>query len=245
MLRFERNGEDRAPVTVLGFFVRDVLRNVTQYLQLDFTNAPTTFKPRFVVDAAGDLRLIPLPRIAPDDLAAFGADPERFLDHETFLPGSRYGGTRLEFPYTRVLVRAITSERVRARIAGRPNWADLLTPGHGSQGLEVTAAIMRRFADDCRARAKRCFVVVFPAPSSLDYLAKNGASLTRHLTAALDRTGIDYLDLAPEITRYLGTRSYQELLASPDGHHNPEGDRLVATLVHEHLVARGLAPVAR
>lgn len=49
-LRFERNVDDRAPVVILGFFVRDVLRNVSRYLRLDFTNLPTSFKPRFVVD---------------------------------------------------------------------------------------------------------------------------------------------------------------------------------------------------
>lgn len=94
LLRFERNRNDHAPVTILGFFVRDVLRNVTQYLQFDFTILPTAFKPRFVPDGDG-LRLVPLPRVAPADLAVFAAHPERFLADETFLPGSRFGPVRI------------------------------------------------------------------------------------------------------------------------------------------------------
>ncbi len=244
LLRFERhqrNGDDPAPVTVLGFFVRDVLRNVTQYLHLDFGNHPTAFKPRFVLDE-GSVRAIPIPRIAPDDLALFADQPERFLADETFLPGSRLGGTRIGFPYALVLARVLTHERLRARVAGRPNWADFLTPGHSSGGLEVTVGTIKRFTDQCRARTKRCFVVVFPSPSSLDHLARTGTDPSHHLTASLARAGVDVLDLAPGIVRYLGGRSYQELLASTDGHHNAEGDRLVATLVHAHLVARGLVP---
>lgn len=41
-MRFERNASDRALVVGLGFFVCDVQRNVSRYLQLDFTNLPTS-----------------------------------------------------------------------------------------------------------------------------------------------------------------------------------------------------------
>jgi hypothetical protein len=244
VLRFERNQQDRAPVTILGFFVRDVLRNVTQYLHFDFTTMPTAFKPRFVLDGDG-LRLVPLPRIAAADLSAFAERPERFLTHETFLPGSRFGPARIAFPYSVLLTRLITSERVRARIAGRPSWADFLTPGHPSRGLEVTVGIMNRFAADCGARGKHCLVVVFPSPSSYDYLATTGVSPTNDLTTALTRAGIDHLDLTAGFARHLGSRPYSELLASPEGHHDVEGDRVVASLVGEHLAARGLTPSAR
>lgn len=139
LLRFERNQDDRAPITIPGFFVRDVLRNVTQYLHLDFTNQPMAFKRRFALDGDG-VRLIPLPRIPSADLTTFGDHPARFLEHETFLPGGRLGGTRIGFPFSLVLARAVTSERLRARLAGHQNWADF--PGHASQGLEVTVGIM-------------------------------------------------------------------------------------------------------
>lgn len=241
LMRFERNATDHAPVVILGFFVRDVLRNVSQYLQLDFTNLPTSFKPRFVGDG-DDLRTIALPHVAAADLQAFRDDPARFLTDETFLPDTRFGPARIAFPYSRVLVRLATSERVRARIAGRPNWADFLTPGHPAGGLEVTVRIMERFIAGCRARGAHGLVVVFPAESSFDYAAKTGVDPTGHLTAALAQAGIDYLDLAPGLARHLGTRPYGKLLASPGGHHNAEGDRVVARLVHAHLAGRGLLP---
>ncbi|MBI4515129.1 MAG: hypothetical protein HY699_04845 [Deltaproteobacteria bacterium] len=242
-LRFESNETDQAPVTILGFFVRDVLRNVSQYVQFEFINTPTGFKPRFVVD--GDrLQLIQLPRVEAVDFPTFAVAPERFLKHETFLPGSRLGPAVVRFPFTLVLLRLATSERVLARMRGRPNWSDFLTPGHSSQGLEVTRGIMRKFADLCRTRGKRCLVVVFPAPSSYDYERKTGRSLTQHLTYALARDGIDSLDLTPGIARYLGARPYEDLLAQRQGHHNEEGDHVVATLVHEHMVRHGLLSVA-
>ena len=241
LLRFERNAGDRAPVVILGFFVRDVLRNVSQYLQLDFTNLPTSFKPRFVADAGG-LRTIALPHVPAADLAAFAEDPARFLTHETFLPGSRFGPVRSAFPYSRVLLGLATSERLWARIAGRPNWADFLAPDHPAGGLEVTVRIMERFVAGCRARGAHGLVIVFPADSSYAYAAETGIDPTRHLTAALTRADIDHLDLAPGLARHLGGRSYGELLASPGGHHNAEGDRVVAALVRAHLAERGLLP---
>jgi hypothetical protein len=234
MLRFEANAADRAPVSILGFFVRDVLRNVSRYLQLDSTNLPTGFKPRFVADG-GALRFLPIPRIDPAALDAFAAEPERFLQEETFLPDTRFGPVRVRPPFSITLARLVASDRVIAMLRGRPNWGDFLVPGHPSGGYEVTLGIMTRFHDDCRARGKRCLVLLFPAPSSLAHRARTGRSVLHDLMEGLSQHGIDYLDLEHGITRHLGSRPYEELLSGPNGHHYAEGDRVVATLVHEEL----------
>ncbi len=239
VLRFELNTADHAPVSVLGFFVRDVLRNVTRYLHLDFTNLPMGFKPRFVPDGE-KLRLLPIPRIDSADLDAFAAEPERFLEEETFLPDTRSGPVRMGAPFSLTLARLVANDRMVAMLRRRPNWSVFLEPGHTSGGYEVTLGIMTRFRDDCRARGKRCLVVLFPAPSSIAYRARTGRSILHELMAGLSEREIDYLDLEPGIMRQLGSRPYGELLSGPDGHHNAEGDRVVAALVHDELVRTGL-----
>ena len=242
-LRFEKNRSDAAPVTILGFYPWDVLRNLTRYQYLIDGTTPQSFKPRFTIEN-GEAALIPIPEISGEDLQAFGEDPGRFLDHETFLPDGRFGPSRIRFPYSLTLAGAILDERVVNVVRRLPSWESFLTAGHESGGCELTAAIMERFVELCRQRGKSCFVVLFPTPSSYRHYMSTGQTVLRDLIDSLEKAGIDYLHLTPGLSRYLNGRSYCEILVDPEqcnGHHSPEGDRVVAELVHEHILARQAA----
>ena len=85
-MRFRRNARDPASVSILGIYTDNALRNVNQYrfLLAGVREQVYGFKPRLVLED-GRLRLVPLPTLAYDDLAALFADPAHFLGHEDFL----------------------------------------------------------------------------------------------------------------------------------------------------------------
>jgi hypothetical protein len=243
-LRFEMNGADVAPVSIMGFYPYDAARNLNQYRHLITGTAPLGFKPRFVLDN-GEATLSPMPLVERDNWEAFQEAPGRFLRHETFLPDTPLGPARVKFPYSLSLLRAAWDERLFNVLRRRPSWSHFLERGHYSQGCKVAAAIFKKFDRLCRARDKQCFVVLFPTTSSYDYYVRTGEDSARDLIDMMEAQGIDYLNLTPELTRALGERSYCEILTDSEncfGHHNPEGDAMVARLVHEHLLRRGLIP---
>ena len=245
-LRFEINRSDSAPVTILGFYPWDVLRNLTRYQYLIDGTTPQSFKPRFTIEN-GKAVLIPIPQIDEGDLQAFGKAPGRFLDHETFLPDGRFGPRRIRFPYSVTLARAVLDERVVNVLRRRPSWENFLLADHDSGGCKITTAIMEKFVELCRRRDKRCFVVLFPTPSSYRHYKNTGESVLQNLIDSLKDAGIDYLHLTPGLSRYLGERSYCEILVDPEGcsgHHNPEGDRAVAELIREYMMSKSWSPGA-
>jgi hypothetical protein len=75
------------------------------------------FKPRLVLED-GRLRLVPLPTLAYDHLAAL-FDPAHFLGHEDFL--HPYRPVRFRFPYVDSLLRALDKEQARRWLSGVPS----------------------------------------------------------------------------------------------------------------------------
>jgi len=52
---------------------------------------------------------------------------------------------------------------------------------------------------------------------------------------ALDASNIPYLNVGPHLLKYLGQRGIGEIFSKSGGHHNEEGNQVVAELVHAHL----------
>ena len=236
-LRFFLNKEDDAPVSILGLWPRDIMRNLSQYDYFENPGGIYGFKPRFIMDNY-DLQLIPLPAIGIRKLPEFCSYPERFLLHETFLPDTRFGPSKIRIPFTRAFLRTLFDERFLNVLKRTPSWSNFYQPGHASHGLEITTAIIKRFDDLCLARHKRCFVVLFPTASSFDYRDRTDKEALAPLISSLTKSGIDSLDLFPPISQYLAGRPYCELLSntpSCKGHLNAEGNRLVASIIFQKL----------
>jgi hypothetical protein len=132
LLRFEHNIDDEAPVSILGIFPHNVLRNVNQHRYLIAGAEPWSFKPRYAVEDDG-LRLVPLTEIQFDQLDWFFRDPSAFLAHETFLPGSSQGGSAFHFP-TRCRCsdrcsRSASPTGSRASLPGFRSWSPIIPAG--------------------------------------------------------------------------------------------------------------------
>ena len=242
LLRFIANEDDRAPVTVLGIFPENLLRNVNQYRHFLSGAEPLSLKPRFVVDAGG-LRLVPMPSSSYDSFAAGLRDPGRLFLHETFLPDAPHGPTTWTFPFTASLVRLMLKQRVRNYVRGRPSWIDFFRADHDSHALPTTVAIAEELRRVAAARGKSILVVVFPSLTAYELSRRAGGSPYASLTTALEARGIVVRDLIADFAGHLGERSFCEILTQPSrcaGHYNAEGNRLVAAVVQRQLAAAGL-----
>jgi hypothetical protein len=247
-LRFERNAADVAPVTILGIYPHNVMRNVNQY-RFFLTGGKTFgFKPRFILEK-GILQLVPIPSVPADELDQLYRDPGKYLRHEAFLPDSPYGPIRASFPFTISLIRLTTKERIRNGLRGRPSWEAFWQPEHPTASLEVTTGIVSKFERVCKEREKRCLVLLFPTPSSYEWYAESGDVVTRFLIDELEKRSIPVLDLTVPLAGRLAGGNFCDLLTRAEtciGHFNAEGNRLVAQAVLDYFNSNHwLQPVVR
>lgn len=247
-LRFARNTGDTAPRVILTIHPSNVMRNVNQYRRfLTGYGGHLGFKPRFVLDADGRPRLVPLPALDPGAFIDVLSRPGRYLAHEFFLPGGGWGPMDLGFPYTWALMRVLGSARfgaaVSSFVAGEPHWARFLRPGHASRAFEVTSAIAGAFADLARERGKTLLVVMMPTPKSHALWRETGRSVYADLIAALRDQGIDTVDYGAVLGGLAAGADMCALLVRPGpckGHFNARGNRVLARAVAGLLAERGL-----
>lgn len=238
LLRFETNEADSAPVSILGIFPSNLMRNVNQYHYLLGSGADFTFKPRFIL-VDGELELVPKPEPRFSDLHLLGRDPGLLLAHETFLPGSDLGPVVAEFPYTLVVPKLLLNDRVRKWLRNVPGTYDFVEADHPSQALQLTVRIAERFIRGCDDRGKRCLVLLFPGPFSYRSYIERSVPALQPLMEAFERLGIRYLALVRPLAEHLGEKGYCKIVTEPGrcrGHFNAEGNRLVAEIVHAYLV---------
>ena len=231
-------GADRAPVSVLGLFPANMMRNVNQYRDLRTGDSPLGFKPRFAVQGEA-LELIPLPEPTFAELRQLQDDLGRLLPHEAFAPGTPVGPVLFEFPFTLSLVRLLLHDQVRNWLLDRPSWIDFVDDDHPSGALQVTTGICTRFVEECQARDKRCFVLLMPTPSSYEFFATTGELAMGSLLAEFESLAIPHLDITIHFARALEGRDFAEILTNRPqpgmGHFNAEGNRMVAGFVLDYL----------
>jgi hypothetical protein len=243
-LRFMRMMGDEAPVTLLGIFPENLMRNVNQYRGfIGFSLSPVWVKGRFVLDGEGRLEWIHRPRIDEVGFLSLLRDPASVLPHEYLLPDSRDGPVTLRFPYTLTLARVAFMPRLRVRITDRPSWADFYKADHPSGALALTAAMVEAFAQEAERRGKRLLVVMLPGASSFRVRAKFGEPEYAPLLAALAARQIQVFDLGPALLSALEQNSYCALYTAPAdcaGHFGAAGSGVVADAVIAELRRRGL-----
>jgi hypothetical protein len=246
-LRFKHNFEDKAKIVVLGHLSDDVTRNVNRCPNLRQPMLEGIFKPRFVLTATGELRLVPCPSLGRLEYADWVCNPERHLTDEYFLPGGPSGVRRRSFPYSLSAIRAFNQYRVRAQFRREPRWAEFYRPDHPSGALAVTVAIIRAFVRDAQAMGKVPVVAIYPHPLDLAYRKIHGRWVYQPLLAELDAAKIPYFEAGEFLVQTLGNRDPDSIHApyAPDSinrHPNAEGYRLHAEGLHRYMLSRGILP---
>ncbi|MGI9333507.1 MAG: SGNH/GDSL hydrolase family protein [Gammaproteobacteria bacterium] len=243
-LRFRDNRADQAPVTILGYFVNDISRNVNQFRQLitgrarHFRKGPG-LKPRFVLQD-GNLEFSALPDMSFADYTRLVDDPGAYLKHEFYLPGSRYGAVYMKAPFARAVGSLLINKSLWARLGQGGRYSDFFEPNHDSNALEVTVEIIDVFMQQCRVRTKQCFVVIIPSKATFEQFGKTRTLANQPLLSHLDERGIGYLHLAPGLSNLLDKREFASIESAGGGHFNTEGYGMMASLIYEYIQSRSL-----
>lgn len=235
-LRFRMSGpEQRAPLVIMGYMTENIMRNVNQDFDLIYGFTKYGLKPRFTLSARGELSLVPLPVFTAAEFEALNRSPADMLRHEYFVPISQ------GFPYTLTVLRAMDSHRIRARLAGLPQYAEFYSADHPSNALAVTGAILEAFIAEARVRDVEPLVVVIPTLMDFEHHARSGEWIYAPLLDALRAAKVPFFEVAPAMLEKLGSRPLVSIFA-PRNHYNEAGNRLLAEVVADEISRRGLTP---
>ncbi len=249
-----RHGSDAAPVVILSHLSENIVRNITQDLGFIYQNV-LALKPRFVVEPAGGLRLLPLPRLAPHDYEAYRRDLGQFFPADSLLPGhSRLAKRRVFFPYMLSVPLLFTYKRLYASLlfyaSTRPPWfAELYDPAHPSQALQITRDILRQFGYEARQHGKRPLIFVIPTARDLLYFQRTQQwSYTPLLTQLHTHGEVEAVNLGPLLLAKVHDgalcAAFCTNALTRSGHYTVQGNKLLAEVAWDILRGYGRVPGA-
>ena len=230
---------------MLAFFPDDLNRNLSQWRFLpEGGTDPFSFKPMFGAGAEG-LELVPPFAGSYDAFVRLAREPGAHLPLDAYIPGdpALYRRTPAEFPYLLTLLRIVrrTMASVRSLDPGSGlnfmNYPAYYDSPAGPSALKTSTMrrIVSRYAELCRARNKRCVLMLIPDSELVHQRTRTGTHDLAGLVAsppppllALDATGIfrDVADLCGALIRPEGCR----------GHFSPDGYRRIADFVFARLM---------
>lgn len=237
LLRFRRVGRMGAEVVCLGLMLENIGRNVNRYRPLWNTRTGISLtKPRFVLDEAGTLALVPQPfatRLELVDAIDDGSLLERIAEHEYWLGRPAVPTGRLSS-----LVRVACGflayrERSPARL-----WRD-----ESGEPFRVTLALLESFQREARAAgARHAPILIFPAKEDLREYGLAGRPYWTGLLAELERRGLEHVDLVTPLLERARADGEQPPAKSLyfGGHLSKVGNAVVAETLLAWLRARGV-----
>ena len=241
-LRFKQNQQDRAPVTILGITTENILRNVMQFKGIIYPKEEYSLKPRFILDESSGLRLVPLPDVSLNQYSALVRHPERYLEHDYFVPGGPSRIAHMSFPFSltvaTVLKDFIWHQLIHGGHVVDIVYEDFYREDHPSRALPITTAIAKAFGRDCREAGREPVIAVFPDRHSIDTFRRAGFWTYGTLLAELRKADIDVVDMGPPLLDRVGTGMTASLF-KPQGHYNESVNDLLADHVHEFLLRSG------
>lgn len=245
LLRYERDGARKAPhVVLIGVITDDVLRGVNvfrPFLAPDTGHVLT--KPRFLLDGAGTLQLLPNPLPGVDAYRAFLADPvpklREIVRHDDDAPPLSDAGPLDALASVR-LVKLLSATLRRSGDGARQI-------RHGELNLDaepsrLALAVLRRFVGRVRANGAEPLVVLFPDRTELDARRDGRAITYRPLRDRLIGEGIPVVDVLDGFDALAPGWTTGKILRR--SHYGPWGTELVARILAGELIARRLVTPA-
>ena len=245
LITFQHNKADTGAVGMLGIYPDNLLRNVNQFRHFISRSNKFGLKPRFILED-GKLVLVPLPLDALKRIDDIQDQPETVFAYESFIPNTWLGRVEPKFPYTISAIHMVFTEENLSVLLGRPSWYGYAQPGHATEAMEVTAAIAKAFADTCAARGKRCFLVLFPTPSSIAYKLKTNSSVLAEMANRIEQNGMPVLDFEQHAIDAAKDGNICPLLSDAErcvGHFNAQGNALLAAAVENFIAEQTGAPM--
>ena len=238
-LRYRKNERDAARIVILGHMAENISRNLTRYRDFQSRSLAWGFKPRFVLDDAGGLILVPIPTLNESEYRRFlGLESPPFvLPYENFAPGGPAGAVRHEFPHLVSLFRNLGYWEVHARLARLPTYGPFYDTAHPLKGLQLTTAIMLGFEREAARRGQKAMLVIFPGGGDLIHYRKTGRWIYQNLIDALELAGASPYNFGVTMHQRLGDRPVESAFAKY--HYTQEFSHLVADAVAGELARRG------
>ncbi|MCP3917208.1 MAG: hypothetical protein GY711_16795 [bacterium] len=216
----------------LGWMPASAQRVVTHYPPLlnHWTNA-VAFKPRFVLDGAGELKLLPAPASDVDGFLRLFGDQEALLDaigaadHWIARAPRAYAPRGSSWTHHFATTRMLLTWHERQ---GRDPMAPIADPA--SEVHRLHDALVRRMHDEAEEHGLRFRLLVLPAHPDLEQ-ASAGYAYWAALVTSLRSDGIEVLDLAPHLEE-AGARQDPSFWMG-GGHYAPKANALVAETIAE------------
>jgi len=237
-LRFLQEGMLYAPdVVLIGFSPVELRRSVMVYTRFGSTNEPPLTKPRFVLDSAQTLVLVPNPLPHRGDWERLRAMPRSVIAlgrHDAWYDRWRYENALYDRSATMRFAVGLGS-----RIWQKYFWDDRIV----EQGLFRTASsafalqqeLLLAFADSVRARGARPIIVMFPDLEAVERRRDELPPIYAPLKEAITATRrVPVIDLLDAFAAEGGARSPQRWFA-PRGHYSVEGNAVVARWLGSRL----------
>jgi len=236
LLRYRRvAAEERADEVWLGILPSALLRIVGVFppTQRHWTGV-VHMKPRFVLDAEGELELVPNPASSLGELVALLSNQELFLDRvgardawvQRCPAAYQRSGTSLWHHSS--IARLVVTRLERGDREARPYVLDA-----DSEVRRLALAIVRELDREARANGARFRVLILPDRLDLVDRDERGSGYWQGLVDEMTKAGIEVADLAPAFAT-VGAQSEARYWA-PEGHYSAEGNRIAAEAVLEHL----------
>jgi hypothetical protein len=238
LLRYVRDGRPLAGDEVwLGLFPSAALRVTTLYRPAQRHWAfIARFKPRFVLEAGGELRLVPNPAPSPAEAYALLTHQDRFFEAlrrddawvarcpAAWMPEGSHP------VHHSALGRAVLTA---LEVQGRDRLAGLREPS--SEVHRLVRALVLRLRDEAEADGARFRLLILPGPAELAEVTAGGDTSWSALCAELAREGVEVLDpsaaMAARLADHPGT------LFAQGQHYDAEGNRWMAGWLAAHVGA--------
>lgn len=226
LLRLRRDGFRLAPDEVwLGLLPQAALRVTTAFRPvLDHWSLDVAFKPRFELDARGELQLLPCPARSLADCVRLLDDQEAFLaevgrtDPWVRQAPAAYAPRGSDWRHHSWLGRlALTLAEKRGR-----GLAEAFEEGR--EPARLLAAIVGTMRRECETRGARMRLLILPGRTDLERLARGERGYWMDWCEARRAEGLSVIDLSTELLADGGGAQ----LFAPQGHLSARGSKVVA-----------------
>jgi hypothetical protein len=237
-LRFSYNFNDKSKVVILNHMTGDIIRNVNQWRT--FVSYPPrdyewrVFKPRFILNDAGELQLITLPDYKFDELYDVSRNPSRYMKHDYLAPDGELPPWLIQpsFPYIKNVLDIIHEH------LSFGYWNDIKPIGigdyynkdHESNAYNVTKKIILKFNLEASKRGKTPIVFFLPHRSEIyNYIAED-KWYSQGMINELRMAGVNVINYGEYMIEKTGKDHICQLFIKEKcaGHFNNEGYRLLA-----------------
>jgi hypothetical protein len=249
-LKFSDKTSDPSKLAILGVVSENIVRNVNQNRAFIYPAVVGPLKPRFRLDDAHQLELVPMPTINASSYDDYIHHPERLFPYEFFIPGSSlYAQQRVGFPYSVRLLLGLRYKRIYDSLLfyifwSRPWFADFYDPAHSSRAFEVTSKIIDRFVSDAKRREKVPIVMFVPTSRDVGNFLVSNQWVYQGLVQKCLEAGYNCFDAGTamvdeiHLTRSTAGGFCQYFCTSPltySGHYTDKGYALLADVTAHYL----------